>query len=348
MASITIENVSVLFGSQINIDAGLKIADRGLSSIEIKAGTAAVLGVHNCCLEVQGGETLVLMGLSGSGKSTLLRTVNGLVMPSRGDVKILHEGKIFCIKKLRMKELQYVRRNIVSMVFQQFGLFPWRTVAENVRLGLEIAGISKIRSQFIVMEQLELVGLASWADRQVCELSGGMQQRVGLARAFATGAPILLMDEPFSALDPLIRKHLQKELKLLQSHLKKTIIFVSHDLEEAIHMGDRIVIIKDGRIIQKGTPKDIIVSPVNSYVAEFVGHINPLRFLTAGDIMRPYDKEKAKNSFCAIAKSETLLADLVKAIRRMPGHIGVVDKGFLIGIISPEDILLNLKNKKNF
>jgi len=340
MASVVIQDVSVLFGPKSN--AALRAADRGLSRTEIKAETGTMLGVHNCTLDIEEGQTLVLMGLSGSGKSTLLRTVNNLANPSRGSVTVYHDGYAFCVNTLPLQELQYLRTNLVSMVFQQFGLLPWRTVADNVGLGLEIAGIGRAQSRAIVMQQLELVGLEQWADRPVTELSGGMQQRVGLARAFATGAPVLLMDEPFSALDPLIRKRLQDELLALQRRFKKTVIFVSHDLDEAIRMGDRIAIMKDGRIVQNGTPKEIVLSPVDSHVAEFVRYINPLTFLTAADIMRPYSRDAAKSSLSAMAKAETSLGDLIQAINRMPGNIGIVDKSTLVGIVSTEDIIAHL------
>lgn len=346
MASVVIKDVSVVFGA--GYGAVLNAADRGLSRTEISAETGAMLGVHNCTLDVEEGETLVLMGLSGSGKSTLLRTVNGLAKPSRGHVTIYHEGHAFCVNALRLQELQYLRTNLVSMVFQQFGLLPWRTVADNVGLGLEIAGVAKAHCRAVVMEQLELVGLAAWADRPVIQLSGGMQQRVGLARAFATGAPVLLMDEPFSALDPLIRKHLQGELRELQHRLKKTVIFVSHDLDEAIRMGDRIAIMKDGRIIQSGKPKDIVLAPVDSHVAEFVRHINPLTFLTAANVMRPYSQDAAKKNLSAMAKAETPLGDLVQAINRMPGNIGIVDKGTLVGIVSTEDIITHIATREKY
>ncbi|RCL02601.1 MAG: glycine betaine/proline transport system ATP-binding protein [Candidatus Tokpelaia sp. JSC188] len=347
MVSISIVNVSVIFGKKKDIT--LNAADRGLSRAQIKAEIGTVLGVHNCTLQIKEGETLVLMGLSGSGKSTLLRTVNGLTKPLRGQVKIDHEDRTFYVNELRPQQLQYLRTNLVSMVFQHVALLPWRSVADNVGLGLEIAGIAKARCRTIIMEQLELVGLEEWADKPIMELSGGMQQRVGLARAFATGAPVLLMDEPFSALDPLIRKRLQDELRVLQRRLKKTIIFVSHDLDETIRMGDRIAIMRDGRIIQSGSPKDIVLTPIDSHVAEFVCHINPLTFLTAADIMRPYTQEAAvKNNLSAMAKAETSLGDLAQAISRMPGNIGVSDKGILVGIVSTEDIVAHIANCKRY
>ena len=216
------------------------------------------------------------MGLSGSGKSTLLRAVNGLNPVVRGRVRVRSGSEMVQVTGAAAPDLRDIRLRSVAMVFQQFGLLPWRTVRDNVGLGLELGGLSRRDRADKVAEQLELVGLADWADRKVGELSGGMQQRVGLARAFATDAPILLMDEPFSALDPLIRTRLQDELLDLQQKLKRTIIFVSHDLDEAFKIGNRIAIMEGGRIVQWGTPREIYTSPANDYVADFVAHMNPL------------------------------------------------------------------------
>ena len=236
-------------------------------------------------MSVARGEISVLMGLSGSGKSTLLRAANGLNPVTRGHVLIYTADSRIDVATCDTAELRRVRRERVAMVFQQFGLLPWRTVRENVGFGLELRGESAAPSKKIVDEKLELVGLSQWADRYVGELSGGMQQRVGLARAFATDADILLMDEPFSALDPLIRGKLQGELLALQERVKKTILFVSHDLDEALRLGDRISILQNGRIIQTGTAEDIVLAPADDYVAEFVRHMNPLDVLTGSMIM---------------------------------------------------------------
>ncbi|HWT60987.1 MAG TPA: ATP-binding cassette domain-containing protein, partial [Ochrobactrum sp.] len=232
MTIIALEDVSIIFGE--NVDSALELADRGASRSEIQAETDLVLGVHDCALNIQEGEILVLMGLSGSGKSTLLRAINRLNPISRGRVLVRDGERTIDVGKADRGTLRHLRTELVSMVFQQFGLLPWRTVEENVAFGLEISGMRKEERLAQARKQLELVGLQDWAKRKVGELSGGMQQRVGLARAFATGAPILLMDEPFSALDPLIRTRLQDELLAFQSRLKKTIVFVSHDLDEAM------------------------------------------------------------------------------------------------------------------
>ena len=226
------------------------------------------------------------MGLSGSGKSTLLRAANGLNKVTRGQVLVRHQGSVVDVASCDATTLREVRRKSVAMVFQQFGLLPWRTVRENVGLGLEFQGVERTARNRVIDEKLDMVGLSEWADRKVAELSGGMQQRVGLARAFATDADILLMDEPFSALDPLIRSRLQDELISLQNTVHKTIVFVSHDLDEALKLGDAITIMQNGRIIQSGAAEDIVLRPATEYVAEFVRHMNPLSVLTGETIMR--------------------------------------------------------------
>lgn len=285
--AVEFDNVSIVFGAAP--EAALPLMDKGEHRAEIKAATGQVLGVHNCSLTVAEGEILVLMGLSGSGKSTLLRAVNGLNPVCRGEVRI-HDGSgMVSVTKADPLTLRRLRLSRVAMVFQQFGLLPWRTVRENVGLGLELAGQTPEDRRAKVDEQLALVSLSDWAERKVGDLSGGMQQRVGLARAFVTDAPILLMDEPFSALDPLIRSRLQDELLDLQAKLKRTIIFVSHDLDEAFKIGDRIALMEGGRIVQCGTAREIIANPVSDYVADFVAHMNPLGVLTAADVMIPGD-----------------------------------------------------------
>jgi glycine betaine/proline transport system ATP-binding protein len=261
--------------------------DQGKDRPTIQKETGQILGVHACSLSVKQGEILVLMGLSGSGKSTLLRAVNRLNPVVRGRVLVNDRGTMTDVAACDAETLRRIRRSSVAMVFQQFGLLPWRTVAENVGLGLELGGMERAAREAKVREQLALVGLSDWAGRRVGELSGGMQQRVGLARAFATDAPILLMDEPFSALDPLIRTRLQDELLELQAELRRTIIFVSHDLDEAFKLGNRIAIMEGGRIVQCGTPRDIFAAPASAYVADFVAHMNPLGVLCARDVTEP-------------------------------------------------------------
>jgi glycine betaine/proline transport system ATP-binding protein len=283
--AVEFDRVSIVFGD--NPDRALPLMDRGLSRGEVQDQTGQILGVHDCSLTVQEGEILVLMGLSGSGKSTLLRGVNALNPVVRGEVRVNDGKKMVSVSKADPETLRKLRLSRIAMVFQQFGLLPWRTVRENVGLGLELAGMSAEARKPLVDEQLALVNLTPAAERKVGELSGGMQQRVGLARAFVTQAPILLMDEPFSALDPLIRSKLQDELLDLQAKLKRTIIFVSHDLDEAFKIGNRIAIMEGGRIVQCGTPREIFTTPATPYVADFVAQMNPLAVLTARDVMGP-------------------------------------------------------------
>jgi glycine betaine/proline transport system ATP-binding protein len=285
MSAVVFDAVSIVFGEAP--ETALPLADAGESRAEIQAQTGQVLGAHDCTLSVEEGEIVVLMGLSGSGKSTLMRAVNGLNHVTRGSVQVSDGDGMVDVTRCDAATLRRLRQTRVAMVFQQFGLLPWRSVAENVGFGLELAGMEAGDRDKAVRAQLDLVGLSDWADRQVAELSGGMQQRVGLARAFATQAPILLMDEPFSALDPLIRTHLQDELLSLQDRLKRTILFVSHDLDEAFKIGSRIAIMEGGRIVQSGTPREIFSDPASDYVAEFVANMNPLGVLRAQDVMEP-------------------------------------------------------------
>jgi glycine betaine/proline transport system ATP-binding protein len=289
--AVEFKSVDILFArapgreGRRSIRAALAALDRGGTRAQISEQYGVILGVAGANLTVARGEISVLMGLSGSGKSTLLRAANGLNTVTRGQVLVQDGNAVIDVAHCNPQEMRRLRRERVAMVFQQFGLLPWRTVRENVGLGLELRGEPGAQRRKIVDEKLELVGLSQWAERYVSELSGGMQQRVGLARAFATDADILLMDEPFSALDPLIRGKLQDELLELQARVKKTILFVSHDLDEALRLGDRITILQNGRIIQTGTAEDIVLAPADDYVAEFVRHMNPLDVLTGSMIM---------------------------------------------------------------
>jgi glycine betaine/proline transport system ATP-binding protein len=291
-AAVEFREVDILFprergrrGAQALAAALVKL-DAGGTRDEISAECGVIVGVAGASLAVAPGEICVMMGLSGSGKSTLLRAANGLNPVTRGQALVADTNGPIDVARCAASDLRRLRRQRVAMVFQQFGLLPWRTVAENVGLGLELRGESAAGRQRIVRQQLELVGLSDWGHCAVSELSGGMQQRVGLARAFATDADILLMDEPFSALDPLIRDKLQDELLALQARVKKTILFVSHDLDEALRLGDRISIMRNGRIVQTGTAQDIVLRPADDYVAEFVRRMNPLKVLTGAMVMR--------------------------------------------------------------
>ncbi len=283
MLAIEVRKVDILFAptavstrrARSVLRRALEALDAGQTRAAIAEQTGVIVGISNANLAIARGEISVLMGLSGSGKSTLLRTINGLNPVTRGEVLVRDADSMVDVAHCDAAALRRVRRQRVAMVFQQFALLPWRTVRENVGFGLELRGEPSEHCRRIVEEQLELVGLSQWADRHCDELSGGMQQRVGLARALATNAEILLMDEPFSALDPLIRHKLQDELLALQARLHKTIVFVSHDLDEALKLGDRVSILEGGRIVQTGTAREIVEHPVDDYVAEFVRRVNP-------------------------------------------------------------------------
>ncbi len=335
--AVDIDNVSIVFGQ--DPDRALPLMDKGQERGEIQSATGQVLGVHNCTLQVEEGEILVLMGLSGSGKSTLLRAVNGLNPVVRGAVKV-HDGNgMVDVTHADPATLRRMRMHQIAMVFQQFGLLPWRTVRENVGLPLELAGMGSKEANAKIDEQLALVSLSDWAERKVGELSGGMQQRVGLARAFVTQAPILLMDEPFSALDPLIRTKLQDELLELQQKLKRTLIFVSHDLDEAFKLGNKIAIMEGGRIVQMGTPQDIFRDPKNDYVKEFVQHMNPLGVLRARDLMRPLAGTPS-----VTIDADQLIRDEMERMIGSDGPIGVTENGAVIGQLTKDDLLRGLSN----
>ena len=278
---IQIENLYKIFGPRPN--EAIRLLKEGCSKDEIMEKTKHGVGVVNASFYVDEGEIVVVMGLSGSGKSTLVRCNNRLIEPTEG--RVIVEGED--VTRLSLQDLRKFRQKHFGMVFQNFALFPHRTVLHNTEYGLEIQGVDPEIRKESAMQALEQVGLKGWEDSKPSQLSGGMQQRVGLARALATDAGILLMDEPFSALDPLIREHLQDELIQLQNALKKTIIFVSHDLDEALKLGSLIAIMDDGKIVQTGTPDDIVANPANDYVRKFVASMNPLKVLNCASLMRP-------------------------------------------------------------
>jgi len=335
MNAVEFDKVSIVFGD--NPAAALPLMDQGLSRGEIQEKTGQILGVHDCSLSVGEGEILVLMGLSGSGKSTLLRGVNALNPVVRGEVRVRAGDTMVSVTHASTDTLRGLRLSTIAMVFQQFGLLPWRSVRENVGLGLELAGQTPAQRRAKVDQQLELVNLTQWAERKVGELSGGMQQRVGLARAFATEAPILLMDEPFSALDPLIRAKLQDELLDLQTKLKRTIVFVSHDLDEAFKIGNRIALMEGGRLVQVGTAREIIANPVSDYVAEFVAHMNPLGVLTARDVM----VSGPGGGGVAVA-ADTPVKVLMEMLKGGAADVTVTDQGQPIGRVQATDVLARL------
>lgn len=278
---IILENLIKIYGNKPR--AALKMFREGASRDTILKTTGNVLAIADVSLSINSGELFVVMGLSGSGKSTLVRCLNRLINPTSGHIYLDAEDVVRAEEK-RMREL---RRTKVAMVFQHFGLLPHKTVIENVAYGLKIRGLSKTERHQKAINTLEIVGLKEWANYLPSSLSGGMQQRVGLARALATDAEILLMDEAFSALDPLIRREMQDELLRLQKELHKTILFISHDIQEALKLGDRVAVMKDGNIVQVGTPFALITAPADDYIRAFLQDVNPARVLKTGTIARP-------------------------------------------------------------
>ncbi len=278
---IQIEGLYKVFGKQPK--SVMPMVHAGQSKEQILADTGHTLGLKNINMTVNKGEIFVIMGLSGSGKSTLIRHFNRLIDPTEGVIKF----EDIDVMKLPAKELEQFRRHKMSMVFQRFGLMPHRTVLENVSYGLSIQGVKKGVRLAKAKEWLDTVGLAGYESQYPAQLSGGQQQRVGLARALCTNAEILLMDEAFSALDPLIRSEMQDQLIELQDKLHKTIIFITHDLDEALRIGDRIAILKDGEMVQQGTPDEILLNPANDYVEAFVKDVNRARALTVENVMKP-------------------------------------------------------------
>ena len=279
MAKIEIKNLSILFGPEKS--RAKKMILKGKSKQEILKETGCTVAVRNANLEIEEGEMFVIMGLSGSGKSTLLRCINRLNEPTMGEIRV--NG--IDITRSSDKELLQIRRKELAMVFQHFGLLPHRTVLNNVSFGLELQGVPKQEREKKALESILQVGLKGYENQRADELSGGMQQRVGLARALANNPEVLLMDEAFSALDPLIREQMQDELLLLQEKMKRTIVFITHDLDEAIKLGDRIAIMKDGVIVQVGTPEEILTDPANDYVTRFTESVDRGRIVTASSIM---------------------------------------------------------------
>lgn len=276
---LEVKNLTKIFGKKQK--AALEMVKQGKSKTEILEKTGATVGVYDASFEIKEGEIFVIMGLSGSGKSTLVRMLNRLIDPSSGNIYL--DGKD--IAKMNVEDLRNIRRHDINMVFQNFGLFPHRTILENTEFGLEMRGVSKEERTMLAEKALDNAGLLPFKDQYPSQLSGGMQQRVGLARALANSPKILLMDEAFSALDPLIRREMQDELLDLQDTNKQTIIFISHDLNEALRIGDRIALMKDGEIMQIGTGEEILTNPANDFVREFVEDVDRSKVLTAQNIM---------------------------------------------------------------
>ena len=279
--AISIKNLYKIFGDDGQIESALEMAADGKSKADVQEETGAVIGINDVSLEIGKGELFVVMGLSGCGKSTLIRCINRLIDATSGEI-LLGDRDLTTMDE---DELREIRRHEISMVFQHYGLLPHRTVAGNVGFGLELMGVDFATRRRRVEQTLETVGLAGWGDSLADELSGGMKQRVGLARALALDAPILLMDEPFSALDPLIRGDLQDELLQLQQSVQKTVVFITHDLNEAVKVGDRVAIMRDGAIAQVGAPTEIVLEPADHFVADFVREVRQNALITAESVM---------------------------------------------------------------
>ncbi|MGO6687002.1 glycine betaine/L-proline ABC transporter ATP-binding protein [Rhizobium leguminosarum] len=321
------------------------IKERGIGKKEVLKEFNCVVGVSDASIEVRRGEIFCIMGLSGSGKSTLIRLLNKLITPSSG--KVLVKGRD--LAALSPVDLRQMRARNIGMVFQSVALLPHRTVLENAAFGLEVQGIAKPERNKTAVAALEKVGLADWVSRYPNELSGGMQQRVGLARALASDPEIILMDEPFSALDPLIRRQLQDEFRQLTKALGKSAVFITHDLDEAIRIGDRIAIMKDGVIIQTGTAEEIILNPADAYVAEFVAGISRLHLIKAHSVMRSVAEfqQSAPNSDIASLARTTPDADIDELItltmQSERDAIAVVDNDQIVGVVTPRSLLMGVK-----
>ena len=335
---IEISNVWKIFGA--NPGAALQaIRDRGLSKAEVLAEFNAVVGVADVSLDVQRGEIFCIMGLSGSGKSTLVRHFNRLLEPTDGKIEI--EGTD--VMALGTRDLQRFRNQKIGMVFQNFALMPHRSVLDNVAMPLEIRQVAKNERMRQAAAILDIVELGAWGSKFAHELSGGMQQRVGLARALAANPDVLLMDEPFSALDPLIRRQLQDEFIRLSKILKKTTVFITHDLDEAVRIGDRIAIMRDGKMVQMGTAEDIVMNPADDYVADFVAGISRLKVVHAHAVMQPVEAfVSAKGAIGAHAPrvaGEETLSNLINLAIDDDSPIMVAEDGKDVGVITRADLL---------
>ncbi len=330
---IVCKNIWKIFGTYPK--RTLENLDRSLSRAEVQEQTGHVIGVNDVSFEINKGETFVVMGLSGSGTSTLVRCISRLIEPTAGEMIIDGED----IMGYNDAQLTELRRFRMSMVFQHFGLFPHRKVIDNISFGLEIRGMDKKERKVKAMEVLEKVGLHGWADHYPRELSGGMQQRVGLARAMAVDPEILIFDEPFSALDPLIRREMQDELLNIQSEVHKTMIFITHDFLEAIKMGDHIAIMKDGIVVQIGTPEEIVANPVDDYVREFTEDVPRYKVLSVGKIMREAS-DAIKSNGAERVNEHAKLDSLIDTVIAADGPLAVVDEDDkIIGEIDQSMIL---------
>ncbi|UWU24289.1 betaine/proline/choline family ABC transporter ATP-binding protein (plasmid) [Rhizobium sp. CB3060] len=333
-AVIECSNVWKIFGEKSK-DAYKAVNDHGLSKKDILERYGCVVGVADVSFTVGRGEIFCIMGLSGSGKSTLVRHINRLVEPTAGVIRVANQD----VNALQGPQLRQLRSESVGMVFQNMALLPHRTVIDNVALSLELRGMSRDERHQVALEKLKLVSLDGWGDRFPDELSGGMKQRVGLARAMAADPEILLMDEPFSALDPLIRRQLQEEFLDLSKVLKKTTVFITHDLDEAIRLGTHIAIMKDGRFVQVGTAEEIVTEPADDYVADFVKGISRLELVSAGKVMRPFTDAQSSSGLGPSVLATDKLSKILQIAKEHDGVITVTNGEQPVGQISRYDLL---------
>ena len=338
MAKIEINNVYKIFGN--NPKSVLPMVKEGSTKEEILDKTGHTVGLDNVSLKIEEGEIFVCMGLSGSGKSTLIRHLNRLIDPTDGEI-IVEGTNVMSLNKDQLIEF---RRHKMSMVFQRFGLFPHRTVIDNVGYGLEMQGIAEQQRKKIAMEKIEAVGLSGFENQYPAQLSGGMQQRVGLARALANDTDIMLMDEAFSALDPLIRSDMQKQLIDLQSELKKTIVFITHDLDESLKLGDHIGILNHGKLVQVGSPIDIIMNPADDYVKAFVKDVNRTKVIKAKTIMRSKENINGIDKKNLIkVKEDQFIEEFLPQVVGTNANCEVIDKnGNISGYITNKELQITL------
>ena len=329
--AIECRDVYKIFGDRA-VEACRALVNEGLSKAQVMSRFDCVVGVCGASFSVRRGEVFCIMGLSGSGKSTLVRHINRLIEPTTGQVFI--NGEEIGAKTVR--EMRQLRAEKIGMVFQGFGLMPHLNVRDNVAFGLELRRVASHRRQAIANEKLALVQLEGWGDRWPDELSGGMQQRVGLARALANDPDILLLDEPFSALDPVIRRQLQELFRSVSQAVQKTTVFITHDLDEAMRLGDRIAIMRDGSLVQIGTPNEIVTAPQDDHVAEFVEGISPLKILTAADIMLPLETMAPAGADWPRVDSAIRLDGLAKLFAEVGTPVVVTADGKEIGIVEPK------------
>ena len=338
MAKIEIKNIYKIFGRKP--DKILPMVKDGATKEEVLEKTVHTVGLDNVSLKIEEGETFVCMGLSGSGKSTLIRHLNRLIDPTDGEVLV--DGQ--SVMDLKPEQLIDFRRYKMSMVFQRFGLFPHKTVLENVGYGLEMQGKPDQEKNKTAMEKIEAVGLNGFEHQFPNQLSGGMQQRVGLARALATNSDIMLMDEAFSALDPLIRSDMQKQLIDLQSQLKKTIVFITHDLDESLRLGDHIGILNAGKLVQVGSPVDIVMKPADAYVEAFVKDVNRAKVIKAKIIMLPANQSDSVDKTDLIrVQEDQFIEEFLPKIVCKNSNCEVIDKqGNIKGYITNKELQLSL------